>query len=421
MLLATTCFVIWSAATAATATIARPIHWRRSADSERSATEMARNASVRSTGRMATRRSMGSVSPARRGACRRCRAWPREAPPGAAPRSPGRSPRSARRCPRRSSSARRRLPPAPASRSPPACSRSRGRRSRSRSRPGGCRARTPPPRPGASLRARSAGSRSQRSRGCARPRGGCGTSRRRRSRGSLEPPVGLLGAEAAELDDLVACRGAGHERELGGSDAKPLGEQLEEGVVCASALGRRGYADLPGLALSADELGPPGSGRNADAEARGRLGHSETQYRQGFLRRLASLRAVLGRRQLGIVDRVQRRREQRTDATGGDKQDLPLAPGVVRDGACLAVGFLDDRAGLAPRVVAHVLRRALGREQRRAHELLDLAVAGDLTLELVDTVGEVHALLPYGLVARGDLRKHGVDGAPAIAEQAPSE
>src|SRR4029077_3286358 len=63
MLLAPTCFVIWSAATAASATIARPIHWRRSADSERSATEMARNASVRSTGRTATRRSTGRLAP----------------------------------------------------------------------------------------------------------------------------------------------------------------------------------------------------------------------------------------------------------------------------------------------------------------------------------------------------------------------
>ena len=84
------------------------------------------------------------------------------------------------------------------------------------------------------------------------------------------------------------------------------------------------------------------------------------------------------------------------------------------------MGLLQDRAGLAPRVVAHVLRRALGREHRRAHQLLDLAVPGDLAFELVDPVDEVHALLPHGLVARRDLGEHGVDGAAAVAEQRPS-
>ena len=45
----------------------------------------------------------------------------------------------------------------------------------------------------------------------------------------------------------------------------------------------------------------------------------------------------------------------------------------------------------------------------------------DLTLEFVDTVDEIHPLLPDALVAGGDLAEHSVDGGPPVAVQAPSE
>jgi len=44
-----------------------------------------------------------------------------------------------------------------------------------------------------------------------------------------------------------------------------------------------------------------------------------------------------------------------------------------------------------------------------------------LVLELVDTVGQVHPLLPDRFVAVGDLSQRAIDGGPAVAEQAPSE
>jgi hypothetical protein len=83
--------------------------------------------------------------------------------------------------------------------------------------------------------------------------------------------------------------------------------------------------------------------------------------------------------------------------------------------------LLHDRLRLALGLLANVLRRALRGHQRRAQQLLDLAVPRDLVREVVDAVAQVHPLLPHPFVAVGDLGERAVDGGAAIAEQAPAE
>jgi hypothetical protein len=51
----------------------------------------------------------------------------------------------------------------------------------------------------------------------------------------------------------------------------------------------------------------------------------------------------------------------------------------------------------------------LGGHERRAQEPLDLAVADQVALELLDLVGEVGALAPHVLEARDDLVEQRVD------------
>ena len=85
------------------------------------------------------------------------------------------------------------------------------------------------------------------------------------------------------------------------------------------------------------------------------------------------------------------------------------------------MGLLDDEAGLAPRLVVQLVGRALGGDERRAQQRLELAVPRELALELLDPVGEVGALAPDLLEAGRDLLEQLVDGLAAVAEQAAPE
>jgi trigger factor len=57
----------------------------------------------------------------------------------------------------------------------------------------------------------------------------------------------------------VAGGPTGHDGDVGPGNAKRLGEELLEGAVRATALGRGGDADAPAAAVAADELAPGGS------------------------------------------------------------------------------------------------------------------------------------------------------------------
>ena len=107
-------------------------------------------------------------------------------------------------------------------------------------------------------------------------------------------------------------------------------------------------------------------------------------------------------------------RLERGSELGADPDDVLLEAallgrGLARDAPRLGVRLLDDQVGLAPRLLLHVLRSALGRDERRAQERLELAVLRGLGLELLEAVGEVGALAPDLLEAVGDLLEQLVD------------
>ena len=81
------------------------------------------------------------------------------------------------------------------------------------------------------------------------------------------------------------------------------------------------------------------------------------------------------------------------------------------DAPALGVRLLDDEVGLAPRLLLHVVRGALGGDERRAEERLELAVLRRLGLELLEPVGEVGALAPHLLEAVRDVAQQAFDDA----------
>ena len=83
--------------------------------------------------------------------------------------------------------------------------------------------------------------------------------------------------------------------------------------------------------------------------------------------------------------------------------------------------LLDDQVRLAAGLLLHVLGRALGRDERRAQERLELDVAGDLGLELLDAVGELGPLAPDVLEAVGDLLDRLLDARAPVPEEAASQ
>ena len=65
---------------------------------------------------------------------------------------------------------------------------------------------------------------------------------------------------------------------------------------------------------------------------------------------------------------------------------LALGARVAGDRARLRLRLGDDRLRLALRGVLQFVRGPLGRDERRAQELLELAVADEVRLELLDAI-----------------------------------
>src|SRR5204862_4551027 len=83
-----------------------------------------------------------------------------------------------------------------------------------------------------------------------------------------------------------------------------------------------------------------------------------------------------------------------------------------RDRARLRACLLDDQLGLLAGLLLERDRRLLRRHQRRAQEPLDLAIADEVVLELVDLVGHVRAFAPNVFEAGDDLVEQAVDRFP---------
>src|SRR6185437_3133246 len=80
-----------------------------------------------------------------------------------------------------------------------------------------------------------------------------------------------------------------------------------------------------------------------------------------------------------------------------------------------------DEIGLLLRLGLELVHRLLRRDERRAQERLEVPVAGELGLELLDPVGVLGPLAPGRLERALDLLDQRVDGPAAVAEQAASE
>ena len=133
-----------------------------------------------------------------------------------------------------------------------------------------------------------------------------------------------------------------------------------------------------------------------------------------------------------VVARPHRRpiaeRLERGAELGADLADVLLEPallggGLARDPPPFGVSLLDDEVRLAASLRLHVLRRPLGRDERRAQERLELAVLLGLGLELVEAVGEVGALAPDLLEAVAISFRSRSTSAPAVAarKERPTE
>jgi hypothetical protein len=145
-----------------------------------------------------------------------------------------------------------------------------------------------------------------------------------------------------------------------------------------------------------DDAGPAG-GPGSDAEPKsGRRGHGPRIVRLGdeppdLARGLADgLAAVLA----GLLEALERGPEQRSDPPQLGLEPLLLGASAPRDRPRLRVRLGEDGLRLPARLLAQLLRRALGGDERRPEEPLELLVADEVGLELLDPVGEVGAVAP---------------------------
>src|SRR4051794_5012012 len=149
--------------------------------------------------------------------------------------------------------------------------------------------------------------------------------------------------------------------------------------------------------------------------SRSRAALTAAQYRFGALGSGGLLIRVR------VVDRVERSLEQRTDLARLGEQALALGRRLARHRTSLGVRLADHELGLALGLVLEVVRRLLGRDERRPQQRLEVAVTRELALELLDPVRVVSPLPPDLLERVGDLGDQLVDGTAAVAEQAPLE
>jgi hypothetical protein len=70
----------------------------------------------------------------------------------------------------------------------------------------------------------------------------------------LEPARGFLTVDSRQLDELVSAGLAGYDSQISVRESDALGEQSQDRLVRAAALGCGGDADLPTVAVAADDL-----------------------------------------------------------------------------------------------------------------------------------------------------------------------
>src|SRR3954469_24492050 len=149
--------------------------------------------------------------------------------------------------------------------------------------------------------------------------------------------------------------------------------------------------------------------------SRSRAALTAAQYRFGALGSGGLLIRVR------VVDRVERGLEQGADLARLGKQALALGRSLTRHRPGLGVRLADHQLGLPLCLVLQVVRGLLRRDERRPQQRLEVTMARELALELLDPVGVVGPLPPDLLERVGDLADQLVDGTAAVAEQAPLE
>ena len=87
------------------------------------------------------------------------------------------------------------------------------------------------------------------------------------------------------------------------------------------------------------------------------------------------------------------------------------------DLAGLGVSLAEDELGLLSRLVSHLGGCLLGGDESRPQERLELAETDEIGFELLDLVGEVGALAPDVLEARGDILEQLVGRCDAVAAE----
>src|SRR3954470_177575 len=106
--------------------------------------------------------------------------------------------------------------------------------------------------------------------------------------------------------------------------------------------------------------------------SRSRAAVTAAQYRFGGV---ASGSLLVG---VGVVDGVERGLEQRADLARLGEQALALGRRLARHRASLGVCLADHQLGLPLGLVLQLMRRLLGRDERRPQQRLEVAVAREL-------------------------------------------
>src|SRR5579871_6343516 len=146
--------------------------------------------------------------------------------------------------------------------------------------------------------------------------------------------------------------------------------------------------------------------KNAAQRGSGRFGARGEAVPRVRLVALPALRRV--RLLAGVADRLERRPELDAQLPRLREQPLVLGERAPLDGPRLAVRLGEDRLRLAPRLLLHLRGGALGGDEGRAQQRLELAVAD-----------EVGPLAPDVLEAERDLLEEPVGRRRLVAQQAP--
>src|SRR5581483_4247145 len=133
---------------------------------------------------------------------------------------------------------------------------------------------------------------------------------------------------------------------------------------------------------------------------------------------LDDARLATVQRLLRVLHEVEHRPEPLTQQARLGDEPLVLRERAPLHLTRLRMRLAEHELGLLARLFLHILRCALRRHEGRAQQSLELAVADEVRLELLDLVCKVGALAPHVLEARDDLREQAVGSAAVVPEQA---